>query len=588
MRNPYLNLLGTAWRYAREEKKRYLTVYSFFTVTSLINASRPLLYGWFIHGLETQGIAILKHSWIYILAYIGLNFLEWLFHGPARVMERSLAFNLSRNFKMELYHQALNLPVKWHQDHHSGVIINRIRKAYEALKEFFQDGFMFFYGFSKFIWSFTAMLFFSPLFGGLGLLLGIVTIWIIFKFDKPIIKLLHETNEKEHLVSSTLFDSLSNINTVITLRLEERMKKSLFDQVQKVLPPFRKNVVLNEWKWFVADMLVVLIYGLIVIGYIIQQYEPGQVFLVGGLVTLVAYVNQFTSVFHDIAWQYNQIVRYNTDVLSVGEIQGAYKNLHPIEYKETLPDNWTQIQIKKLNFSHHDTYSDKNKTHSLHDITIQLTRGKRIAVIGESGSGKSTLLSVLRGLYPVEPGIEILQENNVYHSLQPLFDKVTLFPQDPEIFENTIRYNITLGLPIDENEITKACEAASFQEVVAQLPKLLESSIKEKGVNLSGGQKQRLALARGILAAQGSDIILMDEPTSSVDPKTELVIYQRLFELFKDKVMISALHRLHLLVHFDHIYVIHNGRIAEQGSLEYLKQYGSLFRDLWSHQEIEK
>lgn len=209
-------------------------------------------------------------------------------------------------------------------------------------------------------------------------------------------------------------------------------------------------------------------------------------------------------------------------------------------------------------------------------------------MIGESGSGKSTLLSVLRGLYPVEPQIEIHRENHVYHSLQALFDKVTLFPQDPEIFENTIRYNITLGLPVGEDEIVKACEAASFQEVVLQLPKQLESSIKEKGVNLSGGQKQRLALARGILAAQGSDIILMDEPTSSVDPKTELIIYQRLFELVKDKVMISALHRLHLLVHFEYIYVIHNGRIAEQGCLEYLKQHGSLFRDLWSHQETEK
>lgn len=588
MKNPYLNLLVTAWRYAREEKPRYLTVYSFYTVTSVINASRPILYGWFIHGLETKGMAILKHAWIYVLAYLGLNFLEWLFHGPARVMERSLAFNLGRNFKMELYHQALNLPVKWHQDHHSGVIINRIRKAYEALKDFFQDGFMFFYGFSKFIWSFGAMLYFSPLFGGIGMVLGILTIWTIFKFDKPLIKHLHESNEKEHLVSSTLFDSLSNINTVITLRLEERMKKSLFDQIQKVWAPFRKYIVINEWKWFVADMMVVIIYGMIIMGYIFQQYQPGQVFYVGGLVTLVAYVNQFTSVFHDIAWQYNQIVRYNTDVLSVDEIQSAYKNLHPAEYKDALPEGWKQLDVKKLNFTHHDIYSDKNKTHSLHDISIHLQKGKRLAFIGESGSGKSTLLSVLRGLYPVEPGIEIHHGNKTYHSLQPIYQRVTLFPQEPEIFENTIRYNITLGLPVEESDIQRACETASFQEVVALLPKQLESSIKEKGVNLSGGQKQRLALARGILAAQGSEIVLMDEPTSSVDPKTELIIYQRLFELFKDKIMISALHRLHLLVHFDHIYVMHNGRIEEQGNLEYLKQHGKIFRELWSHQEIEK
>ena len=110
--------------------------------------------------------------------------------------------------------------------------------------------------------------------------------------------------------------------------------------------------------------------------------------------------------------------------------------------------------------------------------------------------------------------------------------------------------------------------------------------IGEKGVNLSGGQKQRLALARGILAAQTSEIILMDEPTSSVDPKTELIIYKRLFDLFKDKVMVSALHRLHLLDHFDYIYVMHDGKIVEEGTLHDLKASGKVFNELWRHLEI--
>ena len=156
---------------------------------------------------------------------------------------------------------------------------------------------------------------------------------------------------------------------------------------------------------------------------------------------------------------------------------------------------------------------------------------------------------------------------------------------NPEIFENTIRYNITLGLPVEDMEITQVCETASFREVLDQLPNKLESSIKEKGVNLSGGQKQRLALARGILAARTSDIILMDEPTSSVDPRTELIIYQRLFDLFKEKVMVSALHRLHLLVHFDYVYVMKDGRIVEEGNFEELRKNGWVFRELWKHQE---
>ncbi|MEO5581408.1 MAG: ABC transporter ATP-binding protein, partial [Saprospiraceae bacterium] len=141
--NPYLNLLSTAWKYARGDKIKYLQVYGMFGLTNIVDASRPLLYGWMINGIQEHGLEVWRYAWQYALAYWGLAFLEWSLHGPARVLERSLAFNLSRNFMMELYHQALHLPVKWHQDHHSGIIISRIRKAYEALKDFFQDGFMY-------------------------------------------------------------------------------------------------------------------------------------------------------------------------------------------------------------------------------------------------------------------------------------------------------------------------------------------------------------------------------------------------------------------------------------------------------------
>jgi len=124
--------------------------------------------------------------------------------------------------------------------------------------------------------------------------------------------------------------------------------------------------------------------------------------------------------------------------------------------------------------------------------------------------------------------------------------------------------------------------------VIGQLPKGLQSNIVEKGVNLSGGQKQRLALARGILAARSSDIILMDEPTSSVDPKTEVLIYERLFDEFRDKAIVSSLHRLYLLSYFDWVYVLQNGRIVEEGSFEELRRNGLIFRELWKHQEEKK
>jgi len=582
--NPYISLMRTAWQYARQEKKQYVGVYSLFILSGGIFALYPLLYGWFINAMQKSENGLLHYAWLYALAYMALKLIEWGFHGPARVMERRLAFNLSRNFLQELYHQTLHMTVKWHQDHHSGSTINRIRKAYEALKEFFQNGFMYLYALTKFISSFIAMVIFSPLFGGIGVLLGVFTIWVIFKFDKPFVKAVDETNEKEHIVSSTLFDSLSNINTVITLRLEKRMEHGLLQKVKDIFHPFMRTVRINEWKWFFADILVALIYVITVVGYIYQHWVPGKIFMVGNLVALLGFVNQFTSVFHDIAWQYTQIVQFDTNVQTARFIPEAYHKQHLPDIAAPLPEKWQKISISHLNFSHKESFSSHEKAQSLHDIHLRMERGKRIAMIGESGSGKTTLMALLRGLYEAQPGLEIKVDNQDF-SAASISETVTLFPQEPEIFENTIEHNITLGLPFEETDILEVCDTAHFTEVLKQLPKGLQSNIMEKGVNLSGGQKQRLALARGILAAKSSDIILLDEPTSSVDPKTEIQIYEKMFEEYKDKVVVSSLHRLYLLSYFDYVYVLKDGRIVDQGTFMELKKSSPVFRDLWKHQE---
>jgi ABC-type multidrug transport system fused ATPase/permease subunit len=590
MRNPYLSLLGTAWRYARQERRRYVLVYLMFIGANITIAMNPLLYGWFINALQREGVQVLSHAWMYAAGYLGLRLLEWSFHGPARVMERQLAFNLSRNYLDELYHQLLHLPAGWHQHHHSGSTINRLRKAFVALREFFQHGFIYLQAMGKFIFSFTAMVYFSPLFGTLAVLLGIFTIWVILQFDKPFIRSLEEVNEKEHEVSSTLFDGLSNIMTVITLRLEKRIHAGLLDKVTAIFPAFRRNVVINEWKWFTAHMLVASIYALMVLGYVHEHYEPGKVFYIGGLVTLLAYVNQFTSVFYDIANQYTQIVQYNTDVQTARSIGEAYAQQHRSISASILPVNWESLHIEHLSFTRNEAITTRRRSGNLHDLNLRIRRGERIALIGESGSGKSTLLALLRGLYKAQPGVQ-LTVDGPWKASQPnadfssLADTVTLFPQEPEIFENTVHYNITLGLPFSEEEVMEACEAAQFTEIVAQLPLGLETKIQEKGVNLSGGQKQRLALARGILAARCSTLVLMDEPTSSVDPRTEIQLYDKLFRTFADKAVISSLHRLHLLSQFDYVYIMQSGRIVDEGTFKELKQNSALFGQLWQHQD---
>ena len=194
------------------------------------------------------------------------------------------------------------------------------------------------------------------------------------------------------------------------------------------------------------------------------------------------------------------------------------------------------------------------------------------------------MLALLRGLYEPKPGYSVTVDGRSC-GLGSLNETTTLFPQEPEIFENTIEYNVTLGLPVGEAEVRRVCEVAHFATVLEELPRGLASGIQEKGVNLSGGQRQRLALARGILAAQDCDVVLLDEPTSSVDPKTELLIYEKMFRDFRDKAVVSALHRLHLLRLFDVIYVLDRGRVVARGTLDELLASSRHFQELWQHQD---
>ncbi len=584
--NPYISLMKTAWKYAKDEQKKYVSIYLRFAASNIVYAFEPIIWGLFINQVQMQGAEIIHSAWIYVGAYLAIKLGDWYFHGIARVREMDLAFNISQNFLEELYFKAVHLPVRWHQDNHSGATINRIRKAYEALKQFFSHGYEYMNTAGKFFFSFAAMLYFAPLVGLVALLLGAGIVWIIFLFDKPYIATLKEVNEKEHVVSSTLFDSLSNIITVITLRLEGRMEKVVMQKVDDIRPPYKRNVRINEWKWFVVDMLVGVIYAVILLGYIYQNFTPGETFLIGGLVTLMSYVQKFTSVFHGIAWMYTDIVRFDTDVKTAINIIDAYDELKADERIANLPKDWQQIDISNLNFLHQqdDEEVPEHKKMGLKEVNISIQKGQKIAFIGESGSGKSTLLALLRGLYP-PISLKLDLDKQPINQLSLISDHVTLFPQEPEIFENSIEYNITLGLKHEQAELERVTQIAHFADVVAQLPNGYESKIQEKGVNLSGGQKQRLALARGIFAAKDSELILLDEPTSSVDPKTELKIYDQLFQAFSDKAILSSLHRLHLLPKFDYIYVMDQGRVIDEGTFDDLFNRSDAFQEMWAHQE---
>ena len=298
---------------------------------------------------------------------------------------------------------------------------------------------------------------------------------------------------------------------------------------------------------------------------------------------IVQYLQRFKEAFDEFTLRYADIIQQNSDLISVEPILHDHASLRTkgellLHKKQNhLLKDWKKIEISHINFSYED---QEHQRHRMQEVGLKFRRGEKIALVGASGAGKSTLLGLLRGLYRTH-GTKVKIDGKEYNDLLIVSDYSTLIPQEPEIFENTIRYNVTVGMQHTQEELKDALQIACFDSIVEELPQKLETDIREKGVNLSGGQKQRLALARGIFAAKGSSILLLDEPTSSVDSMTEAKIYHNLFAAFSDATLISSVHRLHLLNLFDHIYVLENGKIIEEGNFQKLLDAKGHLYALW-------
>lgn len=563
VKNPYVSLLSTSWANANQRQRvMFVFLYVLNFVTNALSALFPLLYGWFVDSLQKNMEQALSNVWWYAAGYIGLTLLYWLFHGPARLIERKLAFQISSNFLDDLVSKLLHTEVGWHKKNHSGATVNRLRKAYIGLRSFFDNGFLYVQTFVQLLVSMIAMIYFSPVFGAVAVVLGLCSIWVNFKLDKPFIKALDGFNEEEHETTASISDSLSNVLTVITLRLENRIATDIRQKIKKMFPAFRRITIIAAYKWFTANILSGLIFVVIVVGYVYSNYTPANALQIGALVALIGFVTQFTTSFNGVVAQYTNIVQFYAEVNAVDTIRQQPAVKEQLSAAQGLADNWQKLAVSNLSFTYgNETQTAADRANLIDDVTLHLEKGRHMALTGKSGAGKSTLLSLLRGLY--QPlGTPAVQVDDMRGGdLSQIAQSSVLFPQDPEIFENTVTFNLTIGLSFDPQEIRRACELACVDDVIDSLPEGLDTVINEKGGNLSGGQKQRLAIARGILASKDRDILLLDEPTSSSDEATQRKIYQNIINEYPDKVVLSTVHNRSLLDIFDDCILFEDGAV---------------------------
>ncbi|MBW2996703.1 ABC transporter ATP-binding protein/permease, partial [Candidatus Woesearchaeota archaeon] len=555
-----------------------------FFVANSLHMFEPLIIAKVLNIIQEQGVTsanlstILWYLSLFIFLYLGF----WAFHGPARVIERKNAFLCRANYKKHLVDGTLGLSPEWHTDHHSGDTIDKIEKGTRGMFEYSGHVFEVISAVIKLIGSYFALAYFNLHSAYIVAFLGIVCISTILTFDKYLLRQYKELNRAENRISEKIYDIISNITTVIILRIERLVSSSIYKRVIAPLKLFVRNNKLNETKWFTVSCFSSTMMFLVIGSYIYFNFTKGNVILVGTIAALYGYVNKISQTLFHFAYRYGDIVKWRAQVSNAEEISDNFK-----KKKKTVPvkiKKWKDLRIENLKFSY---YTASEHLH-LDNISLDIMRGQRIALIGDSGSGKTTFMRIIRELYHPKHLKMYLDGKQIKKGFKAISNEIALIPQDPEIFSTTIKENITLGIYRPMKEIKYFTDMARFTEVANRLPRKWNSSIVEKGVNLSGGEKQRLALARGLMAGKNKSILLLDEPTSSVDLKNELKIFHNIFNKFKDKTIIASVHRLHLLMLFNKIYYFKNGKIIAEGNFWELLDKSKDFRNIWEKYQKAK
>ena len=213
-------------------------------------------------------------------------------------------------------------------------------------------------------------------------------------------------------------------------------------------------------------------------------------------------------------------------------------------------------------------------------VSLTIRKGETIALVGSSGGGKSTLSELVPRFYDVTGGQVVIDGVPINeYTQESLRGKMSIVSQETVLFNDTIEGNILMGRPTaSHDEVVAACKVANAHSFIMESPEGYNTNIGDRGTKLSGGQRQRLSIARAVL--KNPEILILDEATSALDTESEKLVQEALTNLLKGRTSIVIAHRLSTIYNADRIYVIDQGRIAEQGTHQELLDKGGIYAHL--------
>ena len=324
-----------------------------------------------------------------------------------------------------------------------------------------------------------------------------------------------------------------------------------------------------DFSWGLGCILLYFT-GIVILG--VEQVS------VGTFIAFSTYLSMFWHPIQNISNFYNQLVTNIAGAERIFEILDTPPAIADGAEVEEMPDITGEVTFEHVSFS----YDDKVKV--LDDVSFRIKPGETIALVGPTGAGKSTIVNLISRFYDVQQGSVLIDGKDVKNvSIESLRRQMGIMTQDNFLFSGTIKDNIRYGrLDATDEEIIAAAKAVNAHDFIMKLEKGYDTKLSERGGGLSIGQKQLLAFARTMVSMP--KILVLDEATSSIDTKTEILVQRGIENLLKGRTSFVIAHRLSTIQHADRIFVVDDGHIVEEGNAQELLAKKGVYYQLYMAQ----
>ena len=517
-------------------------------------------------------------STVYFLALLGgvtvaMNLLSNLFRYAAAMTVETLRVNTVRRMRDEMFARVIDMNVGFFSEQRKGDIMSKITQDVmvvqfcitNTLQVAFRDPFLI-------IGYLTLMIGISwqlSLFAVLFLpIVGVIIGSIVKRLRHP----AKRGQERMGDMVSILDESLSGIKIVKGYNASNFILRKFYELNNEysrlVISMARRQQLASPMSEFlgITAVAVILVFG----GTLVSQGIVGG----AGFIAFIAAFSQITRPLRSFIDQFaniNQGVAAGERIFSVIDSESEVKDSPEAREFEGLKES---IEMRNVHFSY-DGARDV-----ISDVSLTIRKGETIALVGASGGGKSTLSELIPRFYDVTAGDILFDGVSVKeYQQESLRKKMSIVAQETVLFNDTIEGNILMGRPdATHDEVVAASKVANAHNFIEESPMGYSTNIGDRGTKLSGGQRQRISIARAVL--KNPEILILDEATSALDTESEKLVQEALTNLLKGRTSIVIAHRLSTIYNADRIYVIDQGRIAEQGTHQELLAKGGIYAHL--------